>query len=162
MSTILDGTARAAVLANGHVLATVEVAAPPDRVFRALASGEVTKWWVSPGAFTQKWTGDVRPGGRWQAIGIDGGRPFTLQGEFVELAAPRSMAHTWQGSGADGGPTTVSYLLEPSDVGTRVLLRHAGLPSQAACDRASIGWETSLAHLAMLLGRERALRDQLT
>jgi uncharacterized protein YndB with AHSA1/START domain len=157
MGTILDSTARATVLENGGVLATVDVAASVDRVFRALTSDDVTKWWVSPGTFATKWIGDVRVGGRWQAIGVRNGRPYTLEGEFIELTPPRSMAYTWQTPGAEGPPTTVSYLLEPSDLGTRVLLRHSGLVSSETWDTISIGWETSLAHLAMLLGRERAL-----
>jgi hypothetical protein len=30
---------------------SVEVAASPERVFRALASNEITEWWVRPGVF---------------------------------------------------------------------------------------------------------------
>ncbi len=66
---ITIATARAAAdLSEGLVLATVEVKAPPERVFRALASEEVTRWWVRPGVFdTRRWSGDVRRGGRWRA-----------------------------------------------------------------------------------------------
>lgn len=47
---------------DGRILATVEIAASPERVFRALASSEVTAWWVRPGVFdTREWAGDGRP-----------------------------------------------------------------------------------------------------
>ncbi len=43
-------------LAAGFILATVEVDADPERVFQALASPEVTDWWVRPGVFdTRAW-----------------------------------------------------------------------------------------------------------
>jgi uncharacterized protein YndB with AHSA1/START domain len=62
MSSMNHIRARAvADVAEGLVLASVEVAAAPERVFQALASKEITDWWVRPGVFdTREWTGDVR------------------------------------------------------------------------------------------------------
>src|SRR5260370_39983277 len=82
---ILNSNARAvADLSEGFILATVEIAAPPERVFRALASKEVCEWWVRPGDFdTREWTGDVRIGGQWRGSGIGNGRPFVLLGHFL-------------------------------------------------------------------------------
>ena len=56
----MDGTARAvADLAEGEILASVEVAAAPERVFRALASQDIVNWWVRPSVFdTREWAGD--------------------------------------------------------------------------------------------------------
>ncbi len=52
MTTIKQSRARAvADLAEGEILASVEIAAPPERVFRALASKEIVDWWVRPGVF---------------------------------------------------------------------------------------------------------------
>jgi hypothetical protein len=63
-----DGSARAvADFAEGSVVASVEIAASPERVFLALASKEIVDWWVRPGVFdTREWSGDVRVGGRWR------------------------------------------------------------------------------------------------
>jgi uncharacterized protein YndB with AHSA1/START domain len=152
-------SSRARVVADldeGHILATVDIAAPPERVFRALASEEVTGWWVRPGVFdTREWSGDVRVGGRWQASGVGRGRPYVLDGEFVEVESPRRLAHTWQAVGAVGAPTTVTYFLEPVDGGTRVTLRHSGFASRDVCDGTASGWETSFERLAELLAPER-------
>ncbi len=142
----------AADLAEGSILASVEVAASPERVFQALASNEVLDWWVRPGVFdTREWAGDVRAGGRWQASGVGGGKPYTLEGEFLEVDPARKLVHTWHSVGAPGAPTTVTYLLEPLDTGTRVTLRHSGFTSREVCANTGIGWETSFERLAQSL-----------
>ncbi len=139
-------------LAAGVIVATVDLAVPPERVFRALASPETTEWWVRPGVFdTREWTGDVRVGGRWRASGIGRGQPYTLEGEFLEIDPPRKLVHTWQRVGLPGAPTTVTYLLEVIDGGTRLTIRHAGFTSPDATTNNSAGWETSLQKLADLL-----------
>jgi uncharacterized protein YndB with AHSA1/START domain len=149
----MEGTARAvADLTEGQILASVEIAAPPERVFRALASEEIVNWWVRPGVFdTREWAGEVRVGGRWEASGIGGGRPYTLEGAFREVEPPWKLAHTWYPSGAQAAATTVTYLVEPSDAGTRITLRHSGFGSREVCSNTCIGWETSFERLAELL-----------
>jgi len=157
MSNREDSSARAvADLADGFILASVQVAAPPTRVFQALASTEVCQWWVRPGVFdTREWTGEVRVGGRWRACGLARGRPYTLEGEFREVDPPRKLVHTWQGAGTPGTPTVVTHLLEPVHDGTRITLRHSGFVAPEVCTNTCIGWETSLERLADLLGGER-------
>ena len=150
-------TARAvADLAEGHILASVEIAAPPERVFQALVSTEVLDWWVRPGVFdTREWAGDVRAGGHWNASGIGNGRPYTLEGEFLEIDPPRKLVHTWYAVGAPGAPTTVSYLLEQLDGGTRITLHHSGFTSREVCLNTCLGWETSFERLATSLADNR-------
>src|SRR5229473_2081845 len=88
----MDGAARAvADLTEGQILASVEIAAPPERVFRALASQDIVNWWVRPGVFdTRQWAGDVRVGGHWEASGMGGGRPYTLRELFWRSTRPGS------------------------------------------------------------------------
>jgi uncharacterized protein YndB with AHSA1/START domain len=148
------GTARAvADLADGLILATVEVAAPMDRVFEALASDAVTRWWVRPGVFdTREWSGELRSGGAWRASGVGGGKPYVLEGEFVEVDRPRKLVHTWRPAGAPAAATTVvSYVLEPAGDGTRITLRHSGFGSRDTCVATCIGWETSFDELSRLI-----------
>ena len=148
------GRARAvADLAEGHILASVEVAAPPGRVFRALTSEEVVTWWVRPGVFdTREWTGEVRAGGRWRSAGVGNGRPYALEGAFLEVEPPRKLVHTWHPVGAPGAPTTVTYLLQPVDGGTRITLRHSGFVAPQQCLNTCAGWETSFEELARIPG----------
>jgi uncharacterized protein YndB with AHSA1/START domain len=137
---------------DGLILAIVELAASPERVFRALASEEVCTWWVRPGVFdTREWSGDARVGGRWRASGVGNGRPYVLEGEFLRVDPPRTLVHTWHGAGAPGAPTTVTYLLEPLDGGTRITLRHSGFAAPEVCTNTCIGWETSFERLVEVL-----------
>ena len=158
MTTTTSGTARAAAdVIDGNLLATVEVAAAPDQVFQALISPDrITDWWVRPGVFdTREWAGELRPGGVWRASGMGGGRPYTLEGEFIEIDPPRKLVHTWRAAGASGAPTTVTYLLESIDGGTRITLRHSGFASRATCINTAIGWETSFERLAESLAQRQ-------
>jgi uncharacterized protein YndB with AHSA1/START domain len=156
MSDSEKGRARAvADLAGGLVLASVEIGAPAKRVFRALSSEEVIHWWVRSGVFdTRQWTGDLRVGGRWSASGVAMGKPYSLEGEFTVVEAPRRLAHTWKSVGSPEAPTTVSYRLDEVEGGTRVTLHHTGFSITEVCMNTAIGWETSFDRLAQLLGAE--------
>jgi uncharacterized protein YndB with AHSA1/START domain len=159
MSGIAGTPARAvADLTDGTVIAAVEVAAPPERVFRALASDEITRWWVRPGVFnTTDWTGEVQSGGRWHAAGLTRGQPYVQEGEFLEVDGPRRLVHTWDGAGKAGRPSTVTYDLEHIGRGTRLTLRHTGFASRDMCQAFALGWETSLERLAEVLAPEFSL-----
>jgi uncharacterized protein YndB with AHSA1/START domain len=156
MSTVTSRARAVADLSEGLILATVEIAAPPERVFRALASEEICQWWVRPGVFdTREWTGDVRVGGRWRASGLSRGQPYALEGEFLEIDPPRRLVHTWLRAGAPGPTSTVSYVLEPIEGGTRLTLRHSGISIPAICEVTCVAWETSFERLAAMLAEER-------
>ena len=153
MENMNRGTARAvADTTEEYILGTLEVAAPTQRVFLALASNDIVDWWVRPGVFdTREWQADLSIGGHWEASGTARGQQYTLEGEFLEIEAPRRLSHTWRLVGATGPQTTVTYLLEEVDGGTRVTLRHSGFPAGESSINTCIGWETSLARLAEYL-----------
>jgi len=110
----------------GIIVASVRVAAQPEQVFEMLVSDAVTQWWVRPGVFdTTEWSADLRVGGEWRASGTGRGRPYVLEGEFIEVDPPRKLAHTWLTAG-ETAVTTVTYTLEPVDGGTRLTLHHSG------------------------------------
>jgi len=145
-------------LTNGMLLATVEIAATPDRVFRALTTDEVMKWWGSPDTYrTTKWTADLRVGGRWQSEGLhNNGQTFTVSGEFLELDPPRKLAYTWRPTWDENRETRVTYRLEPTPTGTRVTLRHEGFGARAeACNGHTQGWEKVLGYLESYLAPAR-------
>jgi uncharacterized protein YndB with AHSA1/START domain/uncharacterized protein YciI len=145
MTTKARGAARAvADVTNGTILASVEIAVPPERVFAALTTEEVTKWWGSDDKYrTTEWAADVKVGGRWRANGRDvNGAPFTVGGEYLEVDPPRKLVQTWVAEWDGGNVTTLTYLLEPTDAGTRVTLRHEGFADRAeSCRGHSNGWE---------------------
>jgi uncharacterized protein YndB with AHSA1/START domain len=150
-----NGPLVVADLAEGLILASVEFAAPPERVFRALASDEIMSWWVRPGVFdTREWSGEVQVGGRWRSAGMFKGNPYTLEGEFLEIDPPYELVHTY-GAGAPWGPTTVIYRLEPVEAGTHVTLHHSGFTARENCAGNCVGWETSFEKLAEILSHDR-------
>ena len=139
--------------AAGTVLARVDVSAPPERVFRALTTEELTKWWGADEMYrTTSFSLEPRPGGRWstQGVGTDGTR-FSVDGEVLEFEPPRRLVQTWRPSWGDGALTTVTYALEPIEGGTRVTVRHTGFEGRPElCDNHQ-GWEHVLGWLAAYL-----------
>jgi uncharacterized protein YndB with AHSA1/START domain len=151
--TELKTRARAvADLVDGCIVASVELAATPERVFQALASSEIVDWWVNPGVFdTREWTGDVKVGGQWRASGIARGKPYALEGKFLEVDPPRRLVQTWHFAGAPGTPSKVSYVLEPIAGGTRLTVRHSDIAEPDRRSNVGAGWRSSFDRLAEIL-----------
>jgi uncharacterized protein YndB with AHSA1/START domain/uncharacterized protein YciI len=151
MTNVRSAPARAvADLSEGSILAAVEIAAPPERIFRALTSAEITQWWGAERVYqTREWTGDVRVGGKWRSTGTGAdGKPFAVHGEYVEIDPPRRLVHTWQADWDPDSITRVSYKLEPIATGTRLTLQHTGFTSQDSCRGHAEGWSLVLDWLA--------------
>ena len=127
---------------QGVVLARVEIAAPPERVFRALTTEELTKWWGSAEDYeTTSFTIDLRAGGRWRTEGKGrDGSAFHVEGEVLEVDAPRRLVQTWKPSWEPGAATTITYTLDAIDGGTRVTVRHTGFTNPQSCDSHANGW----------------------
>jgi uncharacterized protein YndB with AHSA1/START domain len=139
-------------VAEGTILARIEIAAPPERVFRALTTDEVTQWWGSAEAYrTTAFEIDLRPGGAWRSTGVGAdGASFHVGGKVVEVDPPRKLVQTWQPSWeTDEATTTVAYLLDPIETGTRLTVRHTGFGARAAsCESHAAGWESVLLWLS--------------
>jgi uncharacterized protein YndB with AHSA1/START domain len=152
MSEIKTHARAVADVIDGLIVASVEIARTPERVFQALSSREVVDWWVNPGVFdTREWSGDVRVGGRWRASGIARGAPYSLEGEFLEVDPPRKLVQTWHRQGTPGAPSTLTYMLEPIAGGTRLTVRHAGIAVPDQRNSVSAGWRTSCDRLSEIL-----------
>ena len=150
MTTTTEKKSSARAIADvgaGMLFATVDIAATPERVFRALTTDEVTRWWGSPDTYrTTLWVGDLRVGGKWRTEGASAdGKPFQVSGEFLEVDPPRKVAFTWRADWDGNNLTTVTYRLEPIEGGTRVTLRHEGFQGRReACEGHTTGWERVL------------------
>ena len=152
MSEIKTHARAVADVVDGLIVASVEIARTPERVFQALSSREIVDWWVNPGVFdTREWSGDVRVGGRWHASGIARGAAYSLEGEFLEVDPPRKLVQTWHRQGTPGAPSTLTYMLEPIAGGTRLTVRHAGIAAPDQRNNMSAGWRTSCDRLSEIL-----------
>jgi uncharacterized protein YndB with AHSA1/START domain len=144
-------SARALVdLAAGGVLATVDIAASAERVFRALSDPkELIQWWGSPETYrAHRWDADFRVGGKWRVEGRSAtGQPYSASGEFLEITPPRRLVQTWSydwDAGKNQPPTRLTYTLEDVPGGTRVTVRHEGFASPDDCHSHGAGWERVL------------------
>ncbi|HZV64969.1 MAG TPA: SRPBCC domain-containing protein [Telluria sp.] len=148
----MSANARALVDLNaGTIVATVTIDAPVERVYRALASQEVTKWWGADGSYrTTRWEADTRVGGAWRAEGtsVDRGT-FSVYGEFLEVDPPHKLSLSWNHDWDDCPPTTVTYLLDAVDGGTKVTVHHTGFgTNKTSCQGHANGWEAVLQWLS--------------
>lgn len=156
------GARAIADLTAGTILATVDIAAAPERVFRALTSDEAVQWWGSDETYrTTGWEAEVRVGGRFRATGVGhDGAPFSVQGEYLEIDAPHRLVQTWEPDWDQGAKTTLTYTLAATPTGTRLTLRHEGFGGRAeSCSGHAAGWEMVLgwldAHVAPRKGDAR-------
>ena len=138
---------------TGTIFATVEIAAPPERVFAALTSADdVTKWWGSADTYrTTEWSMQLVAGAAWKGSGTGAdGSPFSVEGEIVEVDAPRKLVWTWRAAWDGGHTTTVTYRLEPIEGGTRLVMRHDGFADRHdSCRGHCEGWERVLGWLSI-------------
>lgn len=152
-----------AVTDGETVLATVGVAATPERVFRALNTKETERWWGEAGVYRQiEWTSDIRVGGRWHVITrMADGSSHPSGGEFLEVDAPRKVVITriyeFDFPLLGRRSTQVTYLCDPIPTGTRVTVRHDGFVGlREIADLHAAGWERMLGWLQSYLQSEAA------
>lgn len=136
---------------RGVILARVDIAATPDRVFRALTdSNEIPRWWGSAEVYqTETWTTDFKVGGTWKAEGRGAdGVPFSVSGTFLEIDPPRKVVQTWKADWDGGHETRLTYELAATEAGTRLTVRHEGFAGRTeSCEQHAAGWEMVLGWL---------------
>jgi uncharacterized protein YndB with AHSA1/START domain len=121
---------------------SVHIEAPPDTVF---------SYFTDPDRYVQ-WMGtraelEPKPGGTYRVIMRDG---VQASGEFVEVDPPRRLVFTWGWShdhAVAPGSTRVEVTLVEEAGGTRVVLRHHGLPDTDQRQHHLDGWELYLSRL---------------
>jgi len=145
--------------AAGMLLAIAEVAAPPERAFAALMTGEVERWWKLPGVYRLKdWRADLRPLGAWSVcIAFCDGRRFDEWGEICAVEAPNRVTLTRHFAAnplIGERETTLSRRFAPSPHGTLITLREDGfLGRPHAAHGAAENWERVLSRLGGHLSR---------
>jgi len=118
----------------------IEIPAPPTAVFTCFVDDAALTAWLGAGMGTA--TIDPRVGGALRVAYVAAGK--TAAGEILVLEAPSRFSFTWgfeDGRPFPAGSTRVDVVLSPSDVGTRLVLRHGGLPSDAAAQDHAGGWK---------------------
>lgn len=121
---------------------SIEIEADPEAVFDFLVTDEGMTAWMGQYAAL-----DPRPGGAF-AVDIAG---YAIRGRYVEVDRPRRVAFTWGMAGSEAlppGASTVTFTLTPIASGTRVELRHTGLPDTEISGHVR-GWAHFLPRLGL-------------
>lgn len=139
---------------GGTVIATAEVAASPERAFRALTSSDVERWWGQPDFYRMAgWTADLCVPGSWRVnVHFPDGSTNGGYGEFLSIDAPHSVSMTRR---FDRHPllgtreTTITYRFAPCPAGARITVREEGFIGRSAAAYGNAEhWERVLGWLA--------------
>ncbi|MEJ2540714.1 MAG: SRPBCC domain-containing protein [Gemmatimonadota bacterium] len=135
---------------NGIEL-TLHIAAPPGVVFRYFSDPERFRVWMGPDSEL-----DLEIGGGLVVRYPNDAPP--ARGEVVEVEPDRRIAFTWGytggANGLDVGASTVAVTLDPLHGGTRLTVRHTGLPNRALEEGHLGGWRHYFGVLAWRAAQE--------
>ena len=146
-----------------EIVSEIQIAAPMERVFQALVNpSQVVKWWGQKGIYRcTKFESDLRVGGKWRSIGIDGGgNNFEIKGEYLQVEPPRRLSSTWVATWTGDVKTTVTWELEPSGNGTLVRIRHSGLAAHPELAQSYRGWPRMLGWLQALVEKGETVENR--
>jgi uncharacterized protein YndB with AHSA1/START domain len=129
---------------KGIVRGYADIAAPPERVFRALSTSEQEKWWGQEGSYrTHDYAIDLRPGGKWscKVTGPDGSTS-SVGGEYITVDPPNVLEYTWVPSWDNFAESRVRMEIEPTESGCRLKILHTGFEGREPMTTAHAeGWE---------------------
>jgi len=132
--------------------------APPERVYRAFLDADAMAKWLPPHGYTGKVHQlDAKVGGSYQMsfTNFSTGQSLSFGGEYLELVPNERIRHTdrFDDPGLPGEmQTTIS--LRPVSCGTELAITQEGIPEVIPPEACYLGWQESLALLALLVEAE--------
>jgi uncharacterized protein YndB with AHSA1/START domain len=142
---------------------SIEVAAPPAAVYRALLDADAVARWRVPDNMTgevHEW--DPRAGGRFRVsltyvgdeAGKSGAHTDTYSGTFVELVPDQRVVEITEFETDDPalqGAMTMTTTIAPSAAGSTVIVRHDDVPDAVSPADNEAGTRMALVKLAALV-----------
>jgi uncharacterized protein YndB with AHSA1/START domain len=133
---------------------TLEINAPPERVWHALTSAKELSAW-----FQVKIEGDIKPDTEvWMTSTHPGYEGQRFRVRFKEMAAPKRFVWEWHPGAVDPSVdysqearTTVTFTLEPSGRGTRLSVSETGFDAISLARRAKVYKDNSQGWAEVLL-----------
>jgi uncharacterized protein YndB with AHSA1/START domain len=132
--------------------------APPARVYRAFLDPDALAKWLPPHGFTGKVHHlDARVGGtfRMSFTNLSTGTGHSFGGEYLELVPHERIRHTDRFDDPNlPGTLLVTVSLKPVFCGTELNILQEGIPEVIPVEACHLGWQESLALLALLVEAE--------
>ena len=132
--------------------------APPERVYRALLDADAMAKWLPPNGFTGKVHHvDAKVGGtyRMSFTNFTTGRSQSFGGDYLELVPNERVVHTDKFDDPNlPGTMKTTLTLRQVFCGTELHVVQEGVPAMIPPEACYLGWQESLAHLALLVEPE--------
>ncbi len=131
----------------------------PERLFQAVTErSELLNWWGHEGWTMPAESLTLSQIGPWFAemFSQDGTR-YKLSGQVTHVTAPVSVGFTWGWHDPEdqrGSESHVTFTVEPTEKGARLIVDHRELPSPEIAERHSAGWAGPLNRLERYLAAE--------
>jgi uncharacterized protein YndB with AHSA1/START domain/DNA-binding transcriptional ArsR family regulator len=120
----------------------------PERVWAALTDADLTaQYWGHSNV------SDWQAGSRWEHQRADGSGIADVVGTVLAAEPPRRLVLTFDAPGETppGGPSTVTFAIEPYHEIVRLTVTHENLADDVALEAISAGWPAVCANLKSLL-----------
>ena len=132
--------------------------APAERVYRAFLDPEALAKWLPPYGFTASVHAiDARVGGtyRMSFTQFNTGRSHAFGGTYLELVPNSRIRYTDRFEDPNlAGEMITTIVLTPAPVGTELSATQEGIPDMIPISACHLGWQESLAQLALLVEPE--------
>lgn len=132
--------------------------APAERIYRAFIDPDAMVKWLPPHGFTGRVHDmDARVGGgyRMSFTNLGNGQSHSFGGTFLELLPNERIAHTDRFDDPHlPGEMVTTVTFRKVLVGTEVKIEQAGIPDPIPPEACCLGWQESLALLALLVEAE--------
>jgi uncharacterized protein YndB with AHSA1/START domain/DNA-binding transcriptional ArsR family regulator len=120
----------------------------PERLWDVLTSADLTaRFWGHSNV------SDWQPGSAWEHRRVDGSGIVDVAGTVLEAQPPTRLVITFDAPGeqSPGGPSIVTFLVEPHEEIVRLTITHENLADGDALTVVSAGWPAVAANLKSLL-----------
>ncbi len=132
--------------------------APPERVYRAFLDADAMVKWLPPHGFTGKVHQiDAKVGGsyRMSFTNLSNGQSHSFGGEYLELVPNERIRHTDRFDDPNlPGEMRTTISLKQVFCGTELDIVQEGIPGVIPVEACCLGWQESLALLALLVEAE--------
>ncbi len=132
--------------------------APPERVYRAFLDPDAMAKWLPPNGYTGKvHQMDAHVGGRYKMsfTNLTNGQTHSFGGEYLELVPNERIRNTDKFDDPSlPGEMVTTVSLKAVPVGTEVNIEQEGIPDAIPEEGCYLGWQESLALLALLVEAE--------